>query len=200
MFATATTSSYNVNKSHEVPQGPSDGISSLAWFPLTQNNQTFLAAGSWDKSVRVWDVRYEPMTSSAQFQAKAIFQHDAPVLSCVFSKVRWWSEFQFWRWAKYDRFWSNVVHQQNALFSGSCDSVVKMHNLTTNQSQNIGKVSHQIKIESNDSFVWSIIDSIDSTINFVQMDNLLMICSAWPPGLCRRIWWRKKYLHFGELG
>lgn len=88
------STTYNINKSYEVPQCPSDAISCLSWFPVTQNNQTFLAGASWDKTLRVWDVRFEPLTSSIQFQPKAMFNHEAPILGCTFSRV----SFKYRKW------------------------------------------------------------------------------------------------------
>lgn len=77
----------NPNNSFEAPECPNDGISSLSWFPSSSNNQALLAGASWDSSVRVWEVRFDPQSSGVQFQAKAIFHHEFPILTCCFSRV-----------------------------------------------------------------------------------------------------------------
>lgn len=101
------------SKVFNVPQPPSDTVSKIAWFPSSNNSQTFMAAASWDKTLRLWDVRNQNSTN-VQIEARTMFTLDAPILSCCFSR-------------------------QNALFSAGCDNLVKAHNLTTGQSQIVGK-------------------------------------------------------------
>mmetsp|Transcript_2007 Transcript_2007/g.7184 ORF Transcript_2007/g.7184 Transcript_2007/m.7184 type:complete len:345 (+) Transcript_2007:213-1247(+) len=69
-------SPHNPNNSFEVPQPPSDGISSLAFSPTAD----LLVATSWDKKVRCWEVQ-----QSGQSVAKAAIDHDQPVLDCAWS-------------------------------------------------------------------------------------------------------------------
>lgn len=68
-----------------------------------------LAASSWDKSVRLWEVTAQGV------QARMAYQHDAPVLCCNFSK------------------------DGQKLVSGGCDNKVKMKVLQTQQEQQIGQ-------------------------------------------------------------
>lgn len=71
-FGTITTTApHNPNKSFEVVQPPSDGISSLSFSPKANH----LVATSWDNQVRCWEIQ--------QFGAsvpKAAISHDQPVL------------------------------------------------------------------------------------------------------------------------
>lgn len=100
-----------------------------------------MAAASWDKTVRVWDVRKDSNTS-CQIQARTMFTHDAPILACCFSR-------------------------QNALFSAGCDNIVKVHNLATNQSQTIGKHDAPISgIAFDDERNLCITGSWDSTVRY----------------------------------
>lgn len=52
---TTTTNTANPMKDFEVTQPPDDSISSLAFSPATLQ-QNFLIAGSWDNSVRCWEI------------------------------------------------------------------------------------------------------------------------------------------------
>jgi len=101
----------NTNQSAVVPNPPDDGISCLSWSPA----QNVLAAGSWDKSVRIWEV------SPSGVQAKVAYQHEAPVLCCNFSK------------------------DGQRVVSGGCDNKVKMKMLATQQEQQIGQHDAPVK-------------------------------------------------------
>eukprot|EP00914_Ancora_sagittata_P026730 GHVO01052549.1.p1 GENE.GHVO01052549.1~~GHVO01052549.1.p1 ORF type:complete len:342 (-),score=39.06 GHVO01052549.1:138-1163(-) len=106
-----SSASYNQNKSYALPQHPDDTPSCLAWTPSLMS-PWHLAASSWDKTVRIWEVDKSPMGEIAA-QPKALFTHQAPVLSCALSA-------------------------EGALFAGGCDNIIKHHNLSTQQSQDIG--------------------------------------------------------------
>ncbi|KAF7316996.1 Poly(A)+ RNA export protein [Mycena chlorophos] len=56
----------------EVAQPPSDSISSLSW----SSQADYLAVGSWDNSVRIYEVG-----QGGNSQGKAMYQHEGPVLS-----------------------------------------------------------------------------------------------------------------------
>ncbi|KAL1922595.1 uncharacterized protein VTP21DRAFT_10134 [Calcarisporiella thermophila] len=64
-------------KDFEVSQPPSDGISDLAFSPQAE----FLAATSWDNSVRIWEVQQNGTTIG-----KAMYNHEAPALCCTWSR------------------------------------------------------------------------------------------------------------------
>lgn len=69
----------NANGDVPATSPPGDSFSCLAW-----GSETLLAAGSWDKSVRLWDV--QPLGGdSVTVQPRLSFQQEAPVLSCCFS-------------------------------------------------------------------------------------------------------------------
>ena len=57
---------------------PEDSISDLHFSPVAD----YLAAGSWDNSVRIWEV-----SPSGSTVGKVMYKHEAPVLSVNFSKV-----------------------------------------------------------------------------------------------------------------
>jgi mRNA export factor len=58
---------------------PEDSISDIAFSTQSQH----LAVASWDKKVRIYEI--SPTGGS---EGKAFFDHEAPVLSCHWSKVR----------------------------------------------------------------------------------------------------------------
>merc|ERR1719235_765250 len=101
----------NTNQSAVVPECPGDSISSLAWSPASN----ILAASSWDKSVRIWEVTPQGV------QARMAYQHDGPVLCCNFSK------------------------DGQRIVSGGCDNKVKMKMLQTQQEQQIGQHDAPVK-------------------------------------------------------
>lgn len=94
------------------PEAPSDGISCLAWSPV----QDMLAAGSWDQTVRLWEVG-----SEMNVESRLTMQHEAPVLSCCFM--------------------SDGQH----LVTGSCDNTVRLKNLTTQQEQQVWQHEAPVK-------------------------------------------------------
>mmetsp|Transcript_7103 Transcript_7103/g.19487 ORF Transcript_7103/g.19487 Transcript_7103/m.19487 type:complete len:363 (-) Transcript_7103:61-1149(-) len=101
----------NANQSAVFPECPSDSISALAWSP----SQNFLAASSWDKSVRLWEVTPQGI------QARMAYSHDAPALCCGFSR------------------------DGQRVVSGGCDNKVKMKILATQQEQQIGQHDAPVK-------------------------------------------------------
>ena len=84
-----------------MPQGPPDGISSLAFSPTSN----FLIAGSWDNQVRLWDVTKNTGQPVTNVVPRAAISHTAPVLDCC---------------------WSADGQQ---VFSASCDKTAKMWNV-----------------------------------------------------------------------
>lgn len=63
----------------EVKEPPKDSISDIAWSSAAD----YLAVGSWDNAVRIYEV-----DAQGQSQGKAMFQHEGPVLSVCWNKVR----------------------------------------------------------------------------------------------------------------
>ncbi|KAE9549554.1 hypothetical protein FO519_007234 [Halicephalobus sp. NKZ332] len=77
----ATVSSKNVNPENpmnaiEIPGAPEDTVQDLKFSPVLQNSPIFLASGSWDSTVRIWQVN-----ESGSVEAKAMQNLGAPVLS-----------------------------------------------------------------------------------------------------------------------
>eukprot|EP00392_Amoebophrya_sp_AT5.2_P000777 g778.t1 len=138
--AGAAPSNDNPNGDVEVPNPPDDGISCLAW-----SCHNHLAVGSWDRSIRVWDVKMQGVGAQMQVAANPMLQYtmDGPVLCVAFSK------------------------DGTILFSGGCDNQIKMRNLQNNQEQIIGKHNAPVK-----SIFWCeemkmvISGSWDKTIKF----------------------------------
>ncbi|KAI9142924.1 WD40-repeat-containing domain protein [Paraphysoderma sedebokerense] len=85
----------------EISNPPPDGISDIAWSPQAE----YLAGASWDNNVRIWEV--QPNGSSV---GKAMYPHDGPVLSCVWSK------------------------DGTKVASGGCDKSAKLYDLNTGQA------------------------------------------------------------------
>ena len=68
----------DTSKDVAVKEPPEDSISDLAFSPMSEH----LAVASWDKKVRIYEI-----DAQGQSQGKALFEHEAPVLSCAWSKV-----------------------------------------------------------------------------------------------------------------
>lgn len=68
----------DLSKDVAVTNPPEDSVSDIAFSTVSQH----LAVASWDKKVRIYEV-----TASGGTEGKAYFDHEAPVLSCHWSKV-----------------------------------------------------------------------------------------------------------------
>lgn len=75
----ASATQGDLSKDVQVSNPPEDGISDLAFSPASEH----LAVASWDKKVRIYEI-----DGQGNSQGKALFDHEAPVLSCCWSKVR----------------------------------------------------------------------------------------------------------------
>jgi WD40 repeat protein len=82
LFGATSTSTANtlgdLSKDIQLNQGPEDSISDLSFSPQSEH----LAVSSWDKKVRIYEV------NESGGEGKALFEHEGPVLSCDWSKVR----------------------------------------------------------------------------------------------------------------
>jgi mRNA export factor len=63
----------------EINAAPEDGISEIQFSSVAD----YLAVSSWDRKVRVYEI-----APTGQSQGKFFYEHDGPVLSCCWSKVR----------------------------------------------------------------------------------------------------------------
>ena len=113
-----TTKNSNTNNSTEAPSGPSDSVSMLAWAP----NANYLAAASWDKQVRIWEVHPALAATSCTVTARISYSHDQPVLACSFS------------------------NDGLNVFSAGCDAKLKAYNLQAQRDQVIGQ--HDLPISA----------------------------------------------------
>ncbi|KAI6038799.1 WD40-repeat-containing domain protein [Pisolithus marmoratus] len=75
--STSAPAAAPAEKDIEVPEIPTDSISSLAFSPAAD----YLAVGSWDNNVRLYEVG-----ANGQTQGKAIYGHQGPVLSVCWNK------------------------------------------------------------------------------------------------------------------
>jgi len=120
------------------PGPPSDGISCLAWSPV----QDVLAAGSWDQTVRLWEVS-EKSPNELNVESRLTLQHEAPVLSCCYTK------------------------DGQRLVTGSCDSTVRLMDLTTGQEQQKWQHEGPVKaVFSVDDMNLMVSGSWDKTLRF----------------------------------
>lgn len=62
----------------ELTAPPEDSVSDLAFSSKSEH----LAVASWDKKVRIYEI-----DGQGRSQGKAMYEHEAPVLSVVWSKV-----------------------------------------------------------------------------------------------------------------
>lgn len=77
--AAASNTPGDISKDITLTQPPEDSISDVSFSPAAD----YLAVASWDKKVRIYEVQQSGTT-----EGKALFEHEAPVLSCCWSKVR----------------------------------------------------------------------------------------------------------------
>lgn len=105
----------NPNNDYAVPGSPTDGISSLSWSP----DSRFLVSGSWDQSVRCYEVAMQQQLNVAQ---RAQTNFDGPVLCTDFSA------------------------DGAVVFAGGCDQMARSWTLQTQQATVIGR--HEAPISS----------------------------------------------------
>ncbi|KAJ7052484.1 WD40-repeat-containing domain protein [Mycena amicta] len=108
-----STAPVAAEKDIEMPDPPTDSISALSWSPQAD----FLAVGSWDNSVRIYEVG-----PNGQSQGKAMYEHQGPVLSVCWNK------------------------EGNRVFSGGADNAGRMFDLATGQATQIAQHDAPIKI------------------------------------------------------
>jgi len=113
-FGTATsTTAATPDKDIEVADPPPDSISSLAFSPQAD----YLAVGSWDNNVRIYEVG-----ANGQTQGKAMFAHQGPVLSVCWNK------------------------EGSRLISAGADNAGRMYDVQTGQSTQIAKHDAPIRV------------------------------------------------------
>ncbi|KAJ7510440.1 WD40-repeat-containing domain protein [Mycena galericulata] len=143
-----------VQKDVEVVDPPGDSISSLAFSPQAD----FLAVGSWDNSVRVYEVG-----AGGKSQGKAMYQHEGPVLSVC------WSQ------------------DGSKLFSGGADNAGRMFDVATGQATQIAQHDAPIKavrwIDSPQSGILAT-GSWDKTIKYWDLRTPSPIASVQLPERC----------------
>lgn len=131
-------------KDTEVPQAASDSTSSLTFVPIP--NQNFLIAGSWDNSVRIWNIQQQQQQQQQLQQQQALgsmisvapvhsYSHDAPVLCVAASK-------------------------DGKIFSAGCDNTAKCYQLAA------GGASQPIQVAKHDAPI--------KCAHFVDDANILM--------------------------
>ena len=108
----APAATHNPNNDVEVANAATDGISCVTWSPTAN----FLAVGSWDHQIRVWDVQM-----SGQAVPKAATSHDGPVLCAA---------------------WSADGHR---VYTGSCDKTAKVWDLASSSHTQVAVHDMPIK-------------------------------------------------------
>ncbi|KZP13577.1 WD40 repeat-like protein [Athelia psychrophila] len=109
--APATTTA-PANKNVELADPPSDSISSIAFSPVAN----YLAVGSWDNNVRMYEV-----DANGRSQGKAMYAHEGPVLSVCWNK------------------------EGTRVFSGGADNAGRMFDVTTGQSTQVAQHDAPVK-------------------------------------------------------
>lgn len=113
--STSTTLGSNtaVEKDIEVADPPSDSISAVAFSPTAD----YLAVGSWDNNVRIYEVG-----ANGQTQGKAMYGHQGPVLSVCWNK------------------------DGSKILSGGADNAGRMFDVTTGQSSQVAQHDAPIRV------------------------------------------------------
>lgn len=141
----------NTNGDAPAPDAPSDGVSCFAWSPVAN----MFAAGSWDKSVRVWEVGQTGIVT------KMGWNHEAPVLCCNWSK------------------------DGQKVASGGCDNKVKLRMLATQQDQIIGQHDAPVKeVAFVDEMNLVVSGSWDRTLRFWNMQQPTPVATLQLPERC----------------
>ncbi|KAI0249139.1 Poly(A)+ RNA export protein [Lactifluus subvellereus] len=116
-FGAANSTSANVSstveKDVEVADPPPDSISSLAFCPVAD----FLAVGSWDNNVRIYEVG-----ANGQTQGKAMYGHQAPALSVCWNK------------------------EGSKVISGGCDNTARLYDIQTGQTQQVAQHDAPVRV------------------------------------------------------
>lgn len=68
----------DISKDVALNSPPEDSISDIRFSPASDH----LAVASWDKKVRIYEIN-----DQGQSEGKALFDHEAPVLSCCWAPV-----------------------------------------------------------------------------------------------------------------
>ncbi|KAL5486207.1 GLE2_2 [Sanghuangporus weigelae] len=97
----------------EVPDAPNDSISSLAFSSAGE----FLAAGSWNNEVRIYEVN----PGDGRAQARAMYRHQGPVLDVCWNK------------------------EGNKVLSGGVDNVARMYDLVSGQTSQVAQHDAPLK-------------------------------------------------------
>jgi mRNA export factor len=100
-------------KDIEVADPPSDSISSISFSSAAD----YLAVGSWDNNVRIYEVG-----ANGQTQGKAMYSHQGPVLSVCWNK------------------------EGNKVLSGGADNAARLFDVTTGQSQQVAQHDAPVKV------------------------------------------------------
>ncbi|KJA26258.1 hypothetical protein HYPSUDRAFT_36528 [Hypholoma sublateritium FD-334 SS-4] len=117
--AASTTVGASVNtsataeKDIEVSDPPTDSISSISF----SSQADYMAVGSWDNSVRIYEVG-----ANGQTQGKAMYQHQGPVLDVCWNK------------------------DGTKIFSGGADNAGRMFDVTTGQATQVAQHDAPIKV------------------------------------------------------
>ncbi|KAF9468173.1 Poly(A)+ RNA export protein [Collybia nuda] len=100
-------------KDIEMGDPPTDSISSMSFSPQAD----YLAVGSWDNSVRIYEVG-----ANGQSQGKAIYEHQGPVMDVCWNK------------------------EGNKVFSGGADNAGRMFDVSTGQATQVAQHDAPIKV------------------------------------------------------
>ena len=92
----------------EVADPPGDAISAMAFSSAGAQGTDYLAVGSWDNNVRVYEIN-----STGQSKGLSMFAHQAPVLSVI------WTQ------------------DGSKVISGGCDNAARMHDMQSGQSTQV---------------------------------------------------------------
>ncbi|KAJ3866653.1 WD40-repeat-containing domain protein [Lentinula novae-zelandiae] len=118
--STTTNTSATAEKDIEMADPPTDSISSMSF----SSQADYLAVGSWDNSVRIYEV-----LAGGQTTGKAMYQHQGPVLSVCWNK------------APISLYFPN----RNKILSGGADNAGRMFDVQTGTTSQVAQHDAPIK-------------------------------------------------------
>lgn len=135
----ASTITVNPSNDFEVNAPPDDTVSAMRFSPATLP-QTFLLAGSWDNSVRLWEVESSGKTVPKQMQTMG-----APVLDVCWADVSYMTLTLMLSFFIFTYFYFKLEQNGATAYVAACDNKVQCWDLGSNKMVQVGQHDAPVK-------------------------------------------------------